>query len=513
MLFLFLFFALGQLCHSSKISLGMVEDPKNLDPIMFSGSSMAITANIYEGLVRVEDGSIVPGLAEGWIASDQSIVFALREGVKWSDGESIKIEDFIFSARRLLSPKSISPFCSTYYPIKNAEAFHRGEKSFEEVGIKKIDDRHLEIIFEHPADDLMECWGSIFAFTPFSPLRESVYGMSEGEKFGQSLESIDCCGPYRVSEWNASSYIVLEANPFYYKDLKIKRIECLIVKDYSTMVKMYNANELTLILSLGIKENGIPEVEIFEYPNENRVTYVGFNTKGNLSDKNLRRAIALSIDRDRLCNFVLSGQAIPAKKFTPNHIDYGIERKNFTLFESSKREAIKELKKSKGEIESLTLICGGGEISLKVAQYIAEEIYETLGIEVEIEVLSMASKVAREEKKDYDIAISGYMVDHSGPPFDFLTPFTKGSSYNRTGWSSCEFDALIEESKRVYLLNDKLRALLSAEMLICDKKEGAFPVAPLYYRKLRYAKKSWIKNVKIYGGAGSPDFREAYLKF
>lgn len=516
MTYIIAYFFLGLSLIGGEVSFGLMDDPKSLDPIMFSGSSMPITSNIYEGLVRIDlEGNIVPALADSWVVSEDKVLFKLRDNIRWEDGSEICVEDFLFAAERLLSPNSPSPFVTTYYPIKNAKAFHKGEVDFTKVGIKKAGEGYLEITFEHKSDDLMGSWGSIFAFTPFTPLKKEFF-RGKKSSFGDKDDHVMACGPYKVKEWVSGNYILLEKNIHYYSSISIDTLRGVVIRDSKTMINMYRVGDIDLILSLGSEVEDIDEDEIFEYDRDNRVAYIEFNVKGKLANSKLRRDIAHSIERDELCRSSLGGRASPARRFVP---PANLKRSRYygdsELFNEETR--IKSLEKEGSEIEDykdispLRLICGNSDLSVRVGQYVAEEIFDKLGIIVELEPLSPVVRSHLMERGDYDMSLSGYMVDHTGPPFDFLEIFTSGSSNNRSGWRCEEFDALINYAYFAYRLEDKFSALYAAEKVICDSSRGDFPIAPLYFRISRYAKKPWLKGLKVYSGAGSPDFREAFL--
>ena len=65
---------------------------------------------------------------------------------RWSNGDPVTADDFAFSYQRILSPKLGAPYAYMLYPIKGAEAFHKGQTdSFSTVGVKAIDAQTLEI--------------------------------------------------------------------------------------------------------------------------------------------------------------------------------------------------------------------------------------------------------------------------------------------------------------------------------------------------------------------------------
>ena len=83
-------------------------NPRPLDQHRTSTTYEAhILHDLYEGLVAHDQfGAVVPGVAESWEISDDGLVytFHLREDARWSDGEPVTAEDFVFSLNRIMDP-------------------------------------------------------------------------------------------------------------------------------------------------------------------------------------------------------------------------------------------------------------------------------------------------------------------------------------------------------------------------------------------------------------------------
>ncbi|MFT7754842.1 UNVERIFIED_CONTAM: ABC transporter substrate-binding protein, partial [Salmonella enterica subsp. enterica serovar Enteritidis] len=118
-----------------------------------------IVKDLYEGLPIYDAmGKIVPGTAESWKVSDDGTVytFKLRDNANWSDGTPVTAEDFVFSMRRVEDPKTAAGYANILYPIKNAEAVNKSKAKVEELGVKAIDAKTLEITLERPTPFFIE---------------------------------------------------------------------------------------------------------------------------------------------------------------------------------------------------------------------------------------------------------------------------------------------------------------------------------------------------------------------
>jgi len=116
--------------------IGNSSEPKGLDPHIVSGViENTIIRSMFEGLViehPSKDGEALPGVAESWESNEDASewTFHLREDAVWSDGHPLTSEDFLFAFRRILTPALASDYSFMLYYIKDAEAFHRQQRSY-----------------------------------------------------------------------------------------------------------------------------------------------------------------------------------------------------------------------------------------------------------------------------------------------------------------------------------------------------------------------------------------------
>ncbi len=518
MLFIIYFLMSFNLFNSS-ISFNIKNDPKTLDPIFIDPTSMPITASIYEGLVKISStGQITEGLAETFNTEGKSIIFKLRKDAKWSDGSEIEAKDFLFAFKRLLDQDSLSPYAYLYFSIENAKEFNEGKLSFKEVGIKVLDKKTLKITFNVLVEEPLKIFGPILAFTPASPIKKSIY-LKNTNAFGNNIKNILASGPYEIKKWELNNKVNLVVNNYYYEKIQIKELDAYIVREDKTAINMFKIGDLDLlplISSYYLKE--IDKENLFPYDRDAKVIYLEFNTTGKLIDPNLREAINYAIDREKLCKNILEDNSTPARALIPvNYLgkdksfreDYGEE-----IFKENLSKAKKLLDKVNLEFRKnpLKLLCINTELHTKLSQYIQSELEEKLGLKIEIHQMPSSIKIAKVRNGEYDISLSGWMVDYLAPPFDFLTLYTTTSNNNTTNWHNEEFDKIIQKALNAYYTKDKFDLLAIAEKILFEPSKNSFPIAPLYFGKSYYAKKTWIKNVNIYAGASSPNFRQTFLE-
>ncbi len=173
--------------------------PETLDPqIAKSDSELLIVRNIYEGLMRLDkNGEPTLGAAESYTQNGLTYTFKIRESAKWSNGDDLTAQDFIFGIQRALSPETEAPFASRLFSIKNARAVNAGELSAESLGIKEIDSKTLKITLSQKDSKFLENLASTVAM----PCNKAFFYESAG-KYGLFAENIISNSSYRLTKWN-----------------------------------------------------------------------------------------------------------------------------------------------------------------------------------------------------------------------------------------------------------------------------------------------------------------------
>ena len=216
--------------ESIRVSIGA--EPQSIDPSFLSAiDSMIYAAHVFEGLTtKDKDNNLVGGVAESWDISDDGLTmtFHLRDNAKWSDGKDVTASEFVYSFRRLADPKTASSYSFFITPIKNASKVISGELPIEELGVKAINNKTLEVSFEAPTAYFLE----LAAVPIFSPLREEF--INDGWTF--SPDTYIGNGPYKMTERRADEIISLELNTNYWNkdNIKAKKLDFIMFSDVST---------------------------------------------------------------------------------------------------------------------------------------------------------------------------------------------------------------------------------------------------------------------------------------
>ena len=125
-------------------------EPQGLDPHIVTGvTEHKIVIALFEGLTmqNPKGEGVIPAAAESWeILNDGTeIVFKIRPNAKWSNGDPLTAQDFVYSWRRILTPALGSRYPDMLYAVKNAEQFNKSEiEDFDLVGVKAEDSKTLK---------------------------------------------------------------------------------------------------------------------------------------------------------------------------------------------------------------------------------------------------------------------------------------------------------------------------------------------------------------------------------
>ena len=213
--------------------------------------------------------------------------------------------------------------------LKNAEKIHKRELSPDQLGVKAVDDYTLEVELDNPIPYFVD----LTVYPVFYPLNEN-FVKSQGDKFGLEANTTLYNGPFVMSEWKHERSFQLKKNPSYWdnKTVKIEEINFNIVKDTATNVNLYETNAIDRTPLSSEFVDKFRQSSEFKTREENGVAYLRFNQKNQfLHNKNLRKAISMSFDRENIAKVILNNGAIGAYGFVGKDFAEGQIKKIFAL--------------------------------------------------------------------------------------------------------------------------------------------------------------------------------------
>ena len=493
------------------------------DPSLTTDStSFQALLNTQEGLYRL-DKKQKPQLALAKSAKvtdgGKTYTFVLRDA-KWSNGQAITANDFVYSYRRSLNPKTKSSMAFYLYQIVNAEAINAGKKPVSSLGVKALSKNKLQIKLVRP----VSYFKLLLAFPLFFPENQQFIE-KVGSKYGTAAKYTISSGPFKLTKWTGSNkQFTLVKNQNYWdkKNVKLDKVNETISETSSTAYNLYQAGKLdeTYLTGEQVKANkgkstfydrpasAIQRLEL------NREKVKAFN------NFNIRRALSLAIDRESLAK-VLSDGSVAAKGFVPSGMGNNPTTGEAFYKEAYVKEAVsynlKEAKKylAKGYKElgikslNLNLTVSDTDSAKQVGEFLQSKLGELPGVKITVTTLPYTTLISRQSAGNYQLTIKNWQAI-LGDPINFLDVFEKDSSYNTSGFANSKYDQLLNEAENVYGNKpvQRWKRLVAAEKLLMNE-QGTIPLIQTAKPQLV---QSYVKNVS-YNPLGIPyDFKLVYIK-
>ncbi|CAM4053970.1 MULTISPECIES: peptide ABC transporter substrate-binding protein [Bacillus] len=467
-----------------------------------SASSTALN-NTMEGLYRTgKDQKRMPGVAEDVQKLDdgKKYIFKLRKDAKWSNGEPVTAKDFVYSWKRAVNPDTKATYSYIMFDIKNAEKIHKRELPADQLGVKAIDDYTLEVELDNPVPYFID----LTVYPVFYPLNEN-FVKSQGDKFGLEANTTLYNGPFVMSDWKHEQSFQFKKNPSYWdnKTVKIEEINFNIVKNTSTDVNLYETNAIDRAVLTSEFVDKFRQNPEFQTRKEAGVAYLRFNQNNKyLSNKNLRKAISMSFDRDNIAKVILNNGAIGAYGFVGKDFAEGPNKKDFraengNLVETDSKEAKKLWETAKKELGTdkieLEFLSFDNEDAKKIGEFLKGEMEKNLpGLTIKIKQQPFAQKNKLEDSQQYDMAFGIWAPDFPDP-ISYLDMFVTNGSQNKTGYSNPKYDELILKAKTdTKDLQARWNNLLEVEKILI--KEDAV-IAPIFQKGSAYVVKGAVKDI------------------
>ncbi|MFO1187236.1 MAG: peptide ABC transporter substrate-binding protein [Alphaproteobacteria bacterium] len=475
-----------QTLHEEVLRRGNTADPDTLDPQKTSTQwESNILNDMFEGLMAMDaKANVIHGAAESHTVSPDGLVwiFKLRQGT-WSDGVPLTAEDFVFSFRRILDPKTAAKYASLVYPIKNARAVNEGRRPLEAVGVKAIDPRTLEITLEQPTPYLPQ----LLTHITCQPVPRHVI-----EKAGDAWikpGTMVTNGPYVLAEWIPNASITVVKNPHYHDaaNVGIEEVVYYPISDESVELKRYRAGEIDYTASLPARALADLRKEFGSEVHVHPVFYshyILFNVrKAPFDDVRVREALSLAIDRETIASKVLNAGQIPADSFVPPEIANYAERGKLQFsgepLEERRKRAIALLAQAGfGAAHPLKLTYRYREgLDQRRIAVAVQDLWKSIGVQAEL--LNSEGRVHFNalRTQDYDVAHANWIADYNDAEnFLFLFQSSAGQM-NYTKFSNAQYDDLMRRASVTMDLGARAGVLRQAEQMMLD----AHPIAPLFF--------------------------------
>ncbi|MDQ0218576.1 peptide ABC transporter substrate-binding protein [Peribacillus cavernae] len=471
--------------------------------------SFTVLSNVNEGLYRLGKEH-KPELA---MASDDQIsedglvhTFTLRDA-NWSNGEPVTAADFVYAWQRVF--KETGHYASMFETasILNATEILEGKKPVEELGVKALDEKTLEVTLAKPAPLL----GQLLTFPTFLPQNQK-FVESQGKKYALEASNVIYNGPFMLSEWKHDTSWKYKKNPDYWDadNVTLAEINVFVVKEAATQLNLYETKEVDSINLSSASVDQYQDNKDFMSIADSEIFFLRFNHNHKaLGNENIRRAIDMSWDKKAHVETILNNGSLPLyglvpKDFSSSPDGKGFRELNGDFNHGTIKEAQKYLAKGLEEIGQdsvkVTLTVSAVEGNDKTAEYLKSQIEKNLPeLSVDIKLVPVEQRYELESAKEYDMVISAWGPDYIDP-MTYIGMWVTDGSANRMDYSNTDYDALVEKINNENDPAKRYQMMLDAEKMLFEDAA----IAPLYQRGLAVLQRSNIKGLVRH--PSGPDF-------
>lgn len=489
------------------ISLNAGMEPTGLNTLTSTYAiEFSLFKHMYENLVTLDDDdNTVPGAAESWDYDEDTLTytFHLRKDGVWTNGDPVTAKDFEFAWSQALNPDVASDYAYFLYFIKNAEKYFNGEVTWDEVGVKVVDDYTLEVTLEQPTPYAL----FLFSFGTLAPINQRFYEAVGADLYSTEAQYFCTNGPFALTEWSHNDKIVMQKNDAWHgaADVEVEEIDWKIITDANAALSSFLAGDLDMVgLGTGelIKQATAAGATI-QFYTDGTAFYIYFNNNDQyLSNVNLRRALFNAIDEQKEIDTVWQNDNEPMTSFTAP----GVSATDGTSFAGKVGElyapsrdqekakeylatALSELGCTVDDLSAhLSIDCGDSATSIAEASFYQEQWRQVLGIEVTVN--SMITKQGSQNRKtgNYVMSVTGWSPDYNDPN-TFLDLWVTDGGNNQTGFSNERYDELIDLASKETDLEKRESYFIECEQIIADQ----LPIGPAFWRAPSYACSDKIK--------------------
>ncbi|HIP75903.1 MAG TPA: oligopeptide ABC transporter substrate-binding protein OppA [Psychromonas hadalis] len=475
-----------KLAAKQELVRGNGAEVASIDPQKTEGSPEShIIRDLFEGLVTQDSsGNIVPGVASSWETTDNKVfTFHLNKDAKWSNGESVTANDFVYSFQRAIDPRTASPYA--WYlemtTMLNAADIINGKKNKSELGVKAINDLTLQITLSKvtPYFVLMT------AHTTLKPVNKAIV-----EKWGDNWtkpEHFVGNGAFVLSKWVANERIELTSNKYYWDNANtvLTKVTFLPIENQILEMNLFLSGEIDITSSLPADhyqklkkehpESVLVKGSLCTY-------YYNINTKkAPFDDVRVRKAISYAIDRPIITDVLLAQGQKPAYFLTPEIVaNFDPQLPAYGEMTQEERNAkakalLADAGFNKDHPLKFSILYNTDEDNKNMADAIASMWKKTLGIEVTLEKQEWKSYLLTKRQGDFSVARGGWCGDYNEAS-TFTTLLQSTNTSAGIHYKSAEYDQLVLEAQNAKTEKERTKIYYAQEALIAKD----MPIIPIY---------------------------------
>ena len=488
-------FLLLSACHSGLKRADLVflngAEPETLDPALITGQPEGrIATALFEGLTAFDAAAHPqPGVAEKWEISKDGRVytFHLRHNAKWSNGDPVTAKDFVASWKRTLAPETASEYSYQLYYLKNGKAFNEGTlKDFAEVGVRVIDDFTLVVTLENPTPFFID----LCAFSTLLPVHIPTVER-EGDQWIKPGKIVSN-GPYRLESWRINDRIRLVKDSNYWDrdHVSMQTIDVLPISKANTAYNFYASGIADLMIDKGLVPTPLLN-DLRKRPDFHSAPFLGtyflrFNcsphssghARNPFSDARVRKAVSLVIDKPLLVEKISRAGEVPASSLVPPGTAGYQPPQGLSRDVAQAQRLMAEAGYPGGkDFPQVTYLYSEGELNEGLAVELQGMLKHDLGANINLLRQEWKVYLRSMSSLDYDLCRASWVGDYRDPN-TFLDMFVLNGGNNQTGWSSPEYDRLIDAAAREADPQKRFDQFRKAEHLLISDE---VPICPLFF--------------------------------
>ncbi|PAU76768.1 peptide ABC transporter substrate-binding protein [Halomonas salipaludis] len=472
--------------YADTLRISIMGEPASLDPHKISGTwENDVAGDLFEGLItEAADGERIPGVAESWEISDDGTVytFTLREDARWSDGEPVTAEDFVFAFRRILTPATAADYAYLLYPVKNAEAVYSEGADPETLGIEALDAHTLQITLERSTPYFLD---QLSHYTAYPVPRHVVE--EHGDAWSRPGNMVSN-GPFALQRWQSQTRIEAVRNEHFHShdDVALERVIYFPIEERNTALNRFRAGEIDVARDFPTQQydwlqDNLPEAT--QTAPFLGIYYFVVNSRDGhpTADPRVREALSLATRREVITEQILGTGEEPAYSFVPPGVShYQPQQPEWVeLSQDERMSRASELMQDAGygpdNPLELMLRYNTSEDHRRVSIALGA-MWEPLGVEVDLYNSEVAVHYADLRQGDFDVGRAGWIGDYNDAQ-NFLSLLESGVANNYGAYSNPEFDSLMVEASETQDLDERGEIMAQAERLALDDAA----VLPIYY--------------------------------
>jgi oligopeptide transport system substrate-binding protein len=444
----------GQVHRDLRVRLAYA--PRTLDPALATSEvETGIIRQVWEPLLKPSPGlgGLEPAAAEAWQVSPDGLTytFRLRAGGRYSDGEPVRAQDFVYAWRRIIDPRIASPVADLFAVVvkggEQAEALDpiidvpRLEPALAGLGLAAPDERTFVLTLPRPAAQTP--W--IASLVQGVPLRRDL--VEKSKDWWNQPAGLVGNGAFRAAAIEPATHVDLLAEGRYWAGRPaLDGISFQVLSDEAEVLSRYDAGRLDIAelnaADPGRRANHLSQLELTAH-------WLHVNTqRPPFDDARVREALALAVDREALLSGPLQPRAASLGDLIPagmtGHLPDAAAEQRFNAGRA--RSLLQSAGVDPGRISPVVLLAGADESERNLAGALARQVEQNLGVRVQVEAVDAPTAYQRRITGEFQLTGPvGWTADYPDPQ-DWFDLFRSSDIHNLSRWRNPLYDALVAQA-------------------------------------------------------------------